>query len=169
MSDQIKDLIAYLYQLLHYETSDPYPVKLDESLYKRVQKALDELKYSKDINQVHARYYNNLLEIYEKLVDTRIRKIIMNLLNGKELFKDRLTEEEYQVYVNIKNIISKHKARLLDFSSKITIEMLEDVPQYIDPNNITRGPFEKGQIIEIDREEAEWMIRDGKARIVEKS
>ncbi len=166
--NQIKEVIANLHQLFQNENTDQYPVKIDESLYKKVQKIADELKYSKDINHVHARYYNNLLDIYEKLINIRIRKIIINVLNNKELFRDRLTEQEYQLYQDIKNTINEHKLRMLDLDLNIKIEIIEDVDQYVDLKGNSRGPFKKGQIIEIEREEGEWLINERKAKRVEK-
>lgn len=162
---QIKELIIKLHTILESEKTSSLK-GIDGSIYKKAQKLMEELRFYKDINSNYARYYDNIYNYYDQIIKNRLYKIVNAVLNGKEIYKDYMTEEEYQFYQSLKKLIDGYMNKMLNFKSTIKIEILEDVEEYFDFNGNKQGPYFKGQIIEIDENEASWLIKNGKAKIL---
>ncbi|MCS7122416.1 MAG: hypothetical protein NZ908_00440 [Candidatus Micrarchaeota archaeon] len=160
---EIRQLIVKLHELVDQENQRGLE-RIDETIYKQIVSAINELKFYRDLDPVYGRYYNNILELYTRLVRMRMMKIVMIVTNEKEMFRENLTDEEYRFYEALRDVIIKYKSRMLNLSNVLKVEILEDISEYYDLNGNRRGPYRKGDIVEIDREEAEWMIREGKAR-----
>lgn len=160
---EIRQLIVKLHELVDRENQRGLE-RIDETIYKQIVSTLNELKFYRELDPIYGRYYDNIIELYTKLVRMRMMKIVMMVTNEKELFRENLTDEEYRFYEALKDVIGRYRNRMLNLSNTLKIEILEDVAEYYDLNGNKRGPYKKGEVIEIDRDEAEWMINDKKAR-----
>ncbi|MEM1688569.1 MAG: hypothetical protein QW785_00805 [Candidatus Anstonellales archaeon] len=165
MIDQnaIKNLIIKLHELIDGENSRGLE-KIDETIYKQAQNILQELSKYRDIDVVYNRQYQIIYESFSKLIRIRMAKIGMMVLNDRELFKESLTEEEYRFYQAMKELISEYRSKFLDVKKTVKVEITQDIQEYFDISGNKRGPYKVGEIIEIEPEEAEWMVSEGKAR-----
>jgi DNA replication initiation complex subunit (GINS family) len=163
---------------------------LGKNFYAELSKYLKELKEQArlfDGNSIKARLLRNEKRKVEKLVvdllQTRRRKILESLIEGKELAIDVLTSEEEIFYDKCSRSLRWFKDiqydLLKDLQSQIDEEREEEdqkmmlvrfiqaIPAIVDSTMRTFGPFDVEDIASLPRENAKSLIKRGVAVKVE--
>jgi len=169
---------AQLRDALRAELDSSFPLNIDDDFYDKAKKLLKELE--KKVMENPEIYYNEWLNAkltFQNLVKERIRKIL-ELVYREEKGLNNLTEDEKILYKKITEGIDEFKQKVFSLQieksrdeeieqGKVKIKIKKDIPLYINQETKkTYGPYEEGQIVIIEAEEAEILVKAGYAEYV---
>ncbi len=148
------------------------------------KKSLEEAKKMDDSKRAEeiATQIKNALTTLDQILTVRMVKIANMTILGTNLDQARnnLTSEELILFDNMLKLVNEHKGKLMkevkDVAPKemqkveseentniVVIRIIADVPRFVWKNNKTYGPFSFPNVIEIDRDVADILIKGGKA------
>jgi DNA replication initiation complex subunit (GINS family) len=139
---------------------------------------MDDVKRSEEISiQI-----KNAISTLDQLFTVRMGKIANMAVLGinTEQARGNMTSQELIFFDSLLNLVNEHKGKLLkeikevppqelqkveedSNTNKMVIKVIADVPRFVWKNNKTYGPFSFPNIVEIDRDVAEILIKGGKA------
>ncbi len=151
-------------------------VKVDPNFYTELKKLLEEKKKSlSEDDLLSQKEYWNLKKMVSRIVSKRIQKII---IAASEDIEVEATPEEQELYARVKGAIEgfksgietvkENKPREEEKEEEVQtnlkkIKIIKFVEKYIGENEKVYGPYNVGDIVEIEKEEAEWLISTGYA------
>ncbi|MCL4406921.1 MAG: hypothetical protein M1573_00305 [Candidatus Parvarchaeota archaeon] len=103
------------------------------------------------------------------ILGVKVDSIRQNLMSNELILFDRLSElvndHKKKMIDEIKNVEPKQLQRVEadDKSDKAVIKIIADVPKFIWRNDKSYGPFGFPNVIEIDKDVADILIKSGKA------
>ncbi len=151
------------------------------------KRSLEEAKKAGDSERVAdlSRQIDNVLSTIDKIVDIRLKKIYqLSLLKSvDQVTKDLLSSKEIVILDKLTSIISEYKSSFIrqikdaepakeekkvlesekSDGDKVVIKIMSDIPQFIWKNNKTYGPFSFPNVVEVEKEVADILIKSGKA------
>ena len=153
------------------------------------KQALEECKKSNDDARALeiSTKIKNALEELNKTINRRINKLTQIAIEGRGLdpkTRQNMLSQEIVLFDNLVDIINSHKSKVIreikdaepkvvqqsyseeDGSEKAVIKIMTDVPKFIWKNNRSYGPFSFPNVIEIDKDVAEILVKSGKAAFV---
>ncbi len=141
-------------------------------------KKMDDQKRAEEIST----QIKNAINAFDQIITARMGKIATMTIQGTNLDQARsnLTSEELILFDNMLKLVNEHKGKLVreikeipprelqkiepeENTNKIVIKITADVPRFVWKNNKTYGPFSFPNVIEIDRDVANILIKGGKA------
>ncbi|MDP8012694.1 MAG: hypothetical protein RAK22_01155 [Nanoarchaeota archaeon] len=146
------------------------------------QNANDEERASEISLQI-----KNAVSTIDSIFNLRLKKLMNLILLDIPLtqqIKDKLLTREIEVYDQLKANVSSFKSSIITdiknaapaeelkeskkeeeqgASDKSVIKVLSDIPQFVWKNHKTYGPYSFPNVIEIDKEIADILIKSGKA------
>ncbi|MCD6227703.1 DNA replication complex GINS family protein [Candidatus Micrarchaeota archaeon] len=178
---------AYLRNVQTNEKMSMELTKLPENFYTESQAYITTLKENNEKNPslVSIREYENTRKIFEEIVNTRIKKIVLDVLQLSTLPKNALPEE-VKVYESIKNEILRFKNELFSHTKNTEetakteiieneqktegfkkVKILKDIPQYRGSDGNMYGPYQAGTSTSIPADEADFLISNKMAEKME--
>lgn len=151
-------------------------IKIDDEFYRDALNFLSDLeKKAKQQPDLYYNDYSTAKATFERLLDERIRKILILAYSGQEDLSN-LSETERMLCKSIINDTNQFKEHIYMLAQKKEIieegkkkiRIKKHVPLYI--NQETKksyGPFDEGNIILLEEEEADILIKTGYAEQVE--
>ena len=153
------------------------------------KQALEECKKSNDDDRALeiSTKIKNALEELNKIVNRRINKLAQIAIEGRGLdpkTRQNMLSQEIALFDNLVNIINSYKSKVIreikevepkviqqsyseeSGSEKAVIKIMSDVPKFIWKNNKSYGPFSFPNVVEIDKDVAEILVKGGKAAFV---
>ncbi|MCL5009902.1 MAG: hypothetical protein M1433_02925 [Candidatus Parvarchaeota archaeon] len=148
------------------------------------KKSLEEAKKMGDSKREEeiTTQINNAINTLDQIITIRMNKLSNMAILGTKIDQARnnMTSEEIVLFDEIVKIVSEHKKNIISEVKnvsakelkveeensdvdKIVIKITADVPRFIWRNNKSYGPFNFPNVIEIDKEVAEILIKGGKA------
>lgn len=141
-------------------------------------KKMDDQKRVEEINiQI-----KNALNALDQILTTRMGKIANMAIQGTkpDQAKINMTSDEMVLFDNLLRTVNEHKLRIIkeirdvspkevqkieaeDLGEKMVIKIIADVPKFVWRNNKSYGPFGFPNVIEMDKDVAEILIKSGKA------
>ncbi len=178
MDDSFKEIYEKLIKYYRQENASPELSDIDVDFYTKVNTYISKLKEkikhteSFDARLELERQYENMMSLFNVILDKRISKIVEIARLNEE--PPKMTSEEEVLFSRIQGAIHgfrelvgiKEDTKKEDNSSKTKLKILKYVEEYVS-NDKTYGPFNPGQIVEIEKEEGEWLIGGGYAERVE--
>lgn len=136
-------------------------------LKEKIEKEQDSLKL-----QLVKEEYGYAIKILNKLVESRLRKVIEKIIEGKKIPLEFLAEEEKELSTllnKVADLIIEFKEKL--FKGKIeakkekltVIRFLQQLPEIIGEDLKVYGPFENEDIAVLPKENAEALVKRGVA------
>ncbi len=139
---------------------------------------MDDQKRAEEIST----QISNAIKTLDQILVTRINKIANMAIQGTrpEHAKASMTSDEMVLFENMLRLVNEHKLRIIkeikevapkemqrieaeDGADKLVIKVIADVPKFVWRNNKSYGPFGFPNVIEIDKDVAEILIKSGKA------
>ncbi len=115
-----------------------------------------------------AKTFENSKTVFMELVRLRCQKIILKAFkdNGRShlVNSDGLTHQERALYLSMLRSFTDYEALLSTKVSRkkaepiLSIEILQDVPEFVSPSGKSVGPFTIGAKIELDEQTANLLI-----------
>ncbi len=151
------------------------------------KRSLQEAKRAGDEERVSdvSKQIENVLSTINKIIDIRLKKIyqLSLLKNIDQNTKDMLSSKETVILDKLASMLSEYKRSFLNQikdaepareepkavesekndSNKVVIKVMSDIPQFIWKNNKTYGPFAFPNVVEVEKEVADILIKSGKA------
>ncbi len=141
-------------------------------------KKMDDLKRIDEINT----QIRNAINTLDQIITIRMNKLANMAIFGTKIDQTRnnMTSEEIVLFDEMVRLTSDHKNKIIsDLKNvqarelqveekdsdidKMVIKIIADVPKFIWRNNKAYGPFNFPNVVEIDKEVAEILIKSGKA------
>lgn len=148
------------------------------------KKSLEEAKKMDDGSRAEeiALQIKNALNALDQILTMRMNKIANMAIQGTrpEQAKVNMTSEEMVLFDNISKLVNENKLRIIrdirdvppkelqkieadEGTDKKVIKIIAEVPRFVWRNNKSYGPFGFPNVIEIDKDVAEILIKSGKA------
>jgi DNA replication initiation complex subunit (GINS family) len=148
------------------------------------KKSLEEAKKMDDQKRAEeiATQISNAIKTLDQILTARMNKIANMAIQGTraDQAKSNMTSDEIVLFDNISRLVNEHKLRIIkeikevapkemqkieaeDDGNKTVIKIIAEVPRFIWRNNKSYGPFGFPNVIEIDKDVAEILIKSGKA------
>lgn len=148
------------------------------------KKSLEEAKKMDDPKRVEeiTTQIRNALTTLDRIITIRMTKLANMAIHDTKIDQARnnMTSEEIVLFDEMVRLASEHKKKIVsevknaeakelhveDDNSdvdKMVIKITADVPKFIWRNNKSYGPFSFPNVVEIDKEVAEILIKGGKA------
>ncbi len=162
---------AYLRDIYKEESSNSQLTKIDPNFYSEVKRIIIEKKGSNDYNEISEG--EKMLKLLKRILIKRREKLLLLSLLDK-INEDYLTEEEkkfmhnlkkayldafneIELLINGKNVeIKKEKNEGI---LKVSIKIIKQVEAYKGLDDNIYGPFSEGDIVELPKKEAEWLLQ----------
>ncbi len=154
-------------------------VKVDANFYSELRKLLEEKKKSiSEDDLLSQKEYWNLKKMVSRIISKRLQKIVIAASEGIEV---EATPEEQELYARVKGAIEGFKSGIETIKEEKPKEEVEEekinpnlkkikiikfVEKYIGENEKVYGPYNVGDVVEIEKAEAEWLISTGYAEEV---
>ncbi len=141
-------------------------------------KKMDDLKRAEEIST----QIKNAINTLDQIITARMGKIANMTIQGTNIDQARnnLTSEELILFDNMLKLVNGHKSKIIrevkevapkemqkveseDNANRVVIKIIADVPRFVWKNNKTYGPFSFPNVVEIDRDVADILIKSGKA------
>lgn len=145
---------------------------LEEAKKMDDQKRLDEISIQ----------IKNAINALDQILTMRMNKIANMAIQGTrpEQAKMNMTSEEMVLFDNLSRLVNEHKFKIIkdirdvppkelqkiesdEGTDKTVIKVIADVPRFVWRNNKSYGPFSFPNVIEIDKDVADILIKSGKA------
>lgn len=156
--------------------------KLPDGFYEKVKAYLEQkrslLKKRKDADPLEIKNIERLIEdIYNRRETKIVTQAILSVRT--DILPSNMTDDEKEVFDNIVKILKKSRSFLdeiieRDFKKKIDkgneyveIEFLDEIPEFAGIDLKKYGPYNKGDIVKIPKDNAQLFIKTGKAKLKE--
>ncbi|MCW1301760.1 MAG: hypothetical protein OH316_01330 [Candidatus Parvarchaeota archaeon] len=151
------------------------------------KRSLEEAKKIKDEERVSdlSKQIENVISTVNKIIDIRLKKIYqLSLLKSVDQgTKDMMSSKEIVMLDKLTQMLAEYKAAFIsqikeaepakeepkpvqaekEDGDKMVIKIMSDIPQFIWRNNKTYGPFSFPNVVEVEKDVADILIRSGKA------
>lgn len=155
--------------------------KLPDNFYEKVKTYLYQkkslLKKKKDADLLEIK---NIERLIEDIYNRRETKIVTQAILAvrTDILPSNMTEHEKELFNNIVKVLKKSRLFLEEFLERnvkkinndneyIRVEFLEESPEFIGIDLKKYGPYNKGDIKKIPKDNAQLFIKAGKAKIFE--
>jgi DNA replication initiation complex subunit (GINS family) len=169
-----------LLEIYNREIASPKLARIPENFYREVRALLKEreklLKTTMDA--VIWKTYANLVKTVQRIIEKRIEKI---LTAAKEELPIQGTPEEMRLYSSVKKALEEFRAEVEKKEqpesnekiqeqqeenrekdeSTVKVKIIMPVDKYQGIDGKIYGPFVPGQLVEVPKEEGEWLIANG--------
>jgi len=171
-------MFTELFKAWKKEEKDKNIQILNQNFYFNLNFYINELKKKIECEQdpVKAELikeeYNNAVKLLTKLVNLRLKKILENIIEGKEVPLELLAEEEKELVA----CLNKAAELILEFKEKlfkgrieakksklIVLRLLQQLPEIIGEDLKVYGPFEAEDVAVLPENNAEGLIKRGAA------
>ena len=153
-------------------------IAINKNSLEEAKKMNDEKKSEEISTQI-----KNAISTLEQIINLRMLKIAsMSILDAdSEQAKTNMLSKEIILFDNLLNLSKQHKSSIiLDVKSiepkklqkvesndsegeKVVIKILSDIPKFVWRNDKAYGPFSFPNVIEIDKDVAQILVKSGKA------
>ena len=156
--------------------------KLEDNFYKECVDLMNEYfeKYEKTKDIEYLKILENVQSIVKSILFLRQQKIVFSALRlsvADEYDTENMTTKEKDFFDKLYKLIKENIMFIEKVSSgkfveeckdinKIKIKILLDIPQFAGEDENIYGPYKKGEIIEINKEEGEILIEKNLAELV---
>jgi DNA replication initiation complex subunit (GINS family) len=174
MAEQTETITFELIRKIQREEQrTPKLTKLPESFYKNVKSYLENKRTAS--NRRVALEAKNAERLVEDIFNRRERKLFnLSIITARTgIAPENLTEEEKVFFESIVDKMKERRAKIIDkilekAAGKKETETLvvfsEDVPEFVGSDMKTYGPFKKGDISKLPKENMKVMINRGVAK-----
>lgn len=148
---------------------------LPKNFYKEIEHFLNEKQkeVASSGSIIAIQEYENMKKIVRWLQERRQEKILMYASKGIEVVG--LTEDEEVLLNGVISVIEERKKKLETLFSELNeqrkdrrrIKLLNNIPQYRGLDNVVYGPFAEGEECELPFTEAEVLVKNKIAVVVE--
>lgn len=155
--------------------------QIEEDFYKQCLALIKELeKKAKDDPEIYYRDYENVKRTFDDILSLRLNKIIESAkLNAGIETKEpeNMIRKERELYNALREKINDFKESIRNIETAFISEEIEEgkakikikkyIPLYINQQTKkTYGPYNEGQVVIIEKEEAEILVNAGYAEYV---
>ncbi len=166
---------AYLRNIQNNEKAGMGLSKLDENFYDEASEYINMLKDNSQNNPslVSLREFENARKVFEEVVNIRIKKILLNVLQLTDA-PINVTVSERDFYSKIKETVQKFKFEQFNFDQNNKkrnetgktlktegfkkVKTVKDIPQYRGSDGNIYGPYKQGRSVSVPKEEADFLI-----------
>ncbi len=148
------------------------------------KKSLEEAKKLDDSRRAEelSVQIRNALNTLDQIITTRMIKIANMAINGTNIdqIKINMTSDELILFDELSRVVNQHHTKMIrdikevqpkelqkvdedTDTDKTVIKIIADVPKFVWRNEKSYGPFGFPNVVEIDKEVAEILIKSGKA------
>jgi DNA replication factor GINS len=175
-------MYSELYKAWKSEKGSLSPEPLSKDFYQRVAsylKALEEDSLSTDSQSIQAVLTTREKEIANRLLnelrETRLRKVLESAKNGTSISRDQLTEEEQALVKTIDTSLMelrtpqdrKTEAPPSEQIDIAVVRFLQDIPEIVGVDLKIYGPYKKEDVGSLPNQNAQALVRQGAAKVVE--
>lgn len=154
--------------------------KLPDGFYNKVKVYLEQkrnlLKKRKDADPLEIKNIERLIEdIYNRRETKIVTQAILSVRT--DIVPSNMTDDEKELFNNIVKVLKKSRLFLDEFLEKsfkrkesseyVEIEFLEDISEFAGIDLKKYGPYNKGDIVRIPKDNAQLFIKAGKAKLSE--
>jgi DNA replication initiation complex subunit (GINS family) len=160
-------MISYdqIFSLYRNEKNTNAISNLPENFEEEIKEYIKQLSEKEDL--ASKKELENVKHILKALIKIRLEKIALRAINFQKVDTPLLKNEE-KFFEIIKDLTKEQQTWIEDISKikgqdhlqLIQIKILKDVEEYVDQFGNTKGPYKKDQIIQLDKQEAEWLIKN---------
>jgi DNA replication factor GINS len=176
-------MYSELYRAWKFEKTSPAALPLSSDFYQRAEnylKSLGEENSSIDRHTIQGKLLIKEREISRRILDelrdTRLRKIIESAKNGNAISPDGLTEEEQNLVTTLNSSLNsfresqgevKQAPSSATNTELVVVRFLEEIPEIVGVDLKIYGPYKKEDVGSLPAQNAQGLIRQGAARLVE--
>ncbi len=167
------DVITFRYiREIHLEEKNSQKLaKIPENFYELVKDYLEKKEQEGNLSEI-----KNVKIMVEEIFNRRERKIInFAIISARTGFvPENMTEEEKMFFEKLVEVIKSRRSSILEKltqdkkSDDNLVIFKEDVPSFIGADGEEYGPFSKGDIAKLPKENAELLVKQGYAEWLEK-
>ncbi len=170
----LEEVYKAVLDMLDRERSSSKLNEIDENLFNKVLNFIKSTKideFKDDIEKI--RIYIKIKETFSEFVFKRVEKMVLYALyasRDKEYIEPKnLMSSEREFY---SQILKKIKEKLLEIeksndNGKITVRLLQDLPEIVGIDGKIYGPFKKEDVVNLPKENAEALIKRGVAEKID--
>ena len=156
-------------------------IAINKNSLEEAKKIGDERRIEEVSTQI-----KNAISTLEQIINLRMLKIAsMSILNvDNEQAKMNMFSKEIVLFENLSKLSKEHKSAIIteiksiepkklqkvesedNDGEKLVIKIISDIPKFVWRNDKSYGPFSFPNVIEIDKDVAEILIKSGKAERV---
>ena len=160
--------------------------KLEDNFYKECVDLMNEYfeKYEKTKDVEYLKILENIQSIVKSILFLRQQKIVFSALRlavADEYDTENMTPKEKDFFDKLYELIKENIVFIEEVSSgkfveecedskdinKMKIKIILDIPkEFVGEDGNIYGPYKKGEIIEIDKKEGEFLIEKNLAELV---
>jgi DNA replication initiation complex subunit (GINS family) len=132
-----------------------------------------EVETDHSINKI--KEYENTIKVLRNIFQVRQHKILLRTIQSTGEDKDGMTQEEINLFEDIKSLMESHKSRFETIIEKKTektktkvlkkVKIVKNVPAYTGMDGILYGPFEPEQEKELPEAEVTFLIKAEMAKL----
>lgn len=153
------------------------------------KKSLEEAKKINNEDKISAASTSikNAMSTLDAILNIRLRKIMQYAILGIPLdskTRDNMLSKEIELFDKLSSLVKGFKFDTLnevrevkpaedevkhdedDDSNKVVVKILSDIPKFVWKNNKTYGPYSFSNVVELDEEIADILVKSGKATLV---
>lgn len=172
-----------LYRAWKTEKTSQVAQPLSRDFYQRMETYLNGLSQdsaSMDGHTMQGKLLGKERDVSKRLLDelreTRLQKIIDSAKDGNSIPMEGLTEEEENLAVTLNNALSSFKGSeselkqtpLPEASSElVVVRFLEEIPEIVGVDLKIYGPYKKEDVGSLPAQNAQGLIKQGAAKLVE--
>ena len=161
--------------------------ELDKDFYTRAYLYIEDKKrfidlrmsndnFSKEEIEKEKRLLENAKKLLKELYWLRERKILSLAMYKARTGSDRIDRStmlptEQELFEELSKLLERYKEKIISKRKEkeeekpdLDIEILEDIPSFVDSNGERYGPFNKGDIVELPPRISEILLKRGVAR-----
>lgn len=152
-----------LWQITQKEKQTNELQPLQKTFYDDVNQLITSFE-KKEITEDEANLKKNAIRLLNELYEKRKQKILIYVAYKKQIPQPAIQKEQ-DFYNKLSDFFNKNKVNSEEEAQKpnpFTLRSLQTLPEIILPSGKKIGPFEKGQIIEINNneEDANFLINN---------
>lgn len=168
----------YIREIQREEQAKPSLAKIPEDFYDKVKAYVREKKKlaQKKKDRVETIELKNIQRILQDIFERRETKIMNHAIIAARtgVLPQNLIQTEKEFFEAMVEYLKNQKGRILEDTTEkiesiesIKIEFLEDVLEFVGIDLKKYGPYNKGDIATIPKENAELFVKANKAKVIE--
>ncbi len=156
--------------------------ELDDNFYKECVDLLNYYleKYNETKNIEYLKIVENIQSIVKSILFLRQQKIVFSALRlavADEYDVEKMTSKEKEFFNKLYEMIKENIKFIEEVSSgnfveeckdinKMKIKIILDIPEFLGSDGNIYGPYKKGEVVEINKEDGELLIERNVAEVV---
>jgi len=176
MAEEETITFEFIREVQRSEQRSEQLTKLPDGFFDKVKSYLEQkkkLSKKKGIDLLEIKNLERLIEdIYNRRESKIVTQAIVSVRTG--ITPSNMTEREQELFESIVKILKKNRSFLEEFiekdkysrvekEEKIEVVLLEDVPEFVGIDLKKYGPYNKGDKVKLPEENAQLLIKAGKA------